>query len=130
MLSLSDEVVAPAEIRALAFGSAGEEVLIATDDAVRRWTTPASVKGTPEHVRLWAQVVGGMELDAKDSIKLLSPDSWRERQRQLQGLGRIPDAERTVMVPPLQDRRRRLPFGPFGGSAEGAVGGNYTATGG
>jgi WD40 repeat protein len=55
---------------------------------VRR--TPTDVAGDPDRVGLWVQVLTGMELDPDGEARLLSPEAWEQRRRQLDERGGPP----------------------------------------
>ena len=78
----------------VSFSTDGKTVLTASsDDTARLWTPPPPVGGAPETVKLWVQVLTGMELNADDAIQDLSADAWRQRGRQLDDLGGPPRPE-------------------------------------
>jgi hypothetical protein len=45
------------------------------------------VDGEPDLIRLWTQVITGMELDDEGVIRLLDASAWHERRRRLEDLG-------------------------------------------
>jgi WD40 repeat protein len=69
--------------------AAGGRLLAVGDDSgtVRLWELPEPVAGTPERVRLWAEVLTGMELDDQGVVTSLGPDAVRERRRRLDAPG-------------------------------------------
>ena len=67
----------------------GSHVLIKN----RLWPVPSrGVKGSDEHIRLWTEVVTGMELDMDVGgvITVLDGPTWHSRRRQLDELGGPP----------------------------------------
>jgi WD40 repeat protein len=77
----------------VAFCPDGKTILTGSSDGTARlWTPPRPVAGDPEHVRLWAQVLTGMELDGEGTVRVLPGDVWQERRRQLEERGGPPRA--------------------------------------
>jgi WD40 repeat protein/tRNA A-37 threonylcarbamoyl transferase component Bud32 len=69
----------------------GRTVATATQDhGVRLWEAPERIAGDPERLRLWAEVITGLELDAGQGAVELDEKTWRERYRRLQELGGPP----------------------------------------
>jgi WD40 repeat protein len=60
------------------------------DGTARLWPVPAPVTGEPERVRLWAEVLTGLELGEDDRIRALDAPTWQERCRRLRELGGPP----------------------------------------
>jgi WD40 repeat protein len=60
------------------------------DQTARIWSLPTVVQGTPERIRIWVEILTGMELDAQGATRQLDPEAWRERRRRLQELGGAP----------------------------------------
>ncbi len=77
-----------------ALGFAGDGAALWTgcgDHRVRRWQLPTlELEGGPERLRLWCQVVTGLELDGRDNIAVLDIDAWRQRRDRLEELGGPP----------------------------------------
>jgi len=46
--------------------------------------------GDPERIRLWAQVITGMETDDYGTIRVLDAAAWQDRRQRLQKLGGPP----------------------------------------
>jgi WD40 repeat protein/serine/threonine protein kinase len=65
------------------------------DGTVSQWNVPARIlAGTPEAVRLWAQVRSGLTLDEQGSVHALSTDAIEECRNNLRGrLGNSPGAQ-------------------------------------
>jgi WD40 repeat protein len=72
------------------FGPGG--ILAASDasGAVRLWDLPNPVGGTPERVRLWVEVLTGMELDVGGAASRLDAGALQDRRHQLEKLGGPP----------------------------------------
>jgi WD40 repeat protein len=69
------------------------------------WALPEPLQGTPELLRLWTEVVSGLEMDGAGGTRRLSPGEWLERRQQLNRLAAPPVTEPT-MVAPLRERRK------------------------
>jgi WD40 repeat protein len=73
------------------------------DKRIRRWPVPFPVKGEPEHLRLWVEVLTGTELREDDMVRLLAPDDWAARRRRLQALGEpSPGSPPDIPIRPLK----------------------------
>src|SRR5262249_14363826 len=57
------------------------------DKTARVWHVPQPLAGDPERIRLWAQVITGMETDDYGTIRVLDAATWQERRQRLQKLG-------------------------------------------
>ncbi len=80
-----------AEVAAVAFSPDGRTVLTGSyDGTVRFWSVPAPVAGEPERIRLWVEVITGMELDSSNVIHLLDATTWQDRKHRLEQLGSPP----------------------------------------
>jgi WD40 repeat protein len=104
---LAEEAADLRGVRAVAFGDGGRSALVVSDDGIRRWGAPAPVEGTPEQVRLWTQVIGGMGMVAGDNVEALSAERWSDRRDLLRARGDVRDPGWTLTAP-LQDRRKRV----------------------
>jgi WD40 repeat protein len=60
------------------------------DGRIALWDTPAPVEGSVQRVRLWVEVLTGMELDSGETIRELSPEAIQQRRQQLHKLGGAP----------------------------------------
>jgi peroxiredoxin len=49
------------------------------DGTAALWALPAPIQGEIEQLRLWAQIVTGMELDQSGAIHVLDAKAWQER---------------------------------------------------
>jgi WD40 repeat protein len=81
-------------IFAEAFDPKGRTVATATSDGVRLWEAPQRIEGDPERLRLWIEVVTGLELDAGQWAVEADAKTWQQRYRRLQKLGGPPSEER------------------------------------
>jgi WD40 repeat protein len=78
------------EVRCWAFAPDGRSLLTGSADrTARQWHVAAPLHGSVEHVVLWVQVLTRLQLD--DQVpRELDDETWRERRRQLEGLGGTP----------------------------------------
>lgn len=53
------------------------------DKTVRFWPVPVPLKGDPEHIALWVEVMTGLQLDEDGLVVPLAAENWRIRKRQL-----------------------------------------------
>ena len=63
------------------------------------WQAPRPLPGSVERIRLWIEVLTGMELDSREVIQELSPAALRERRQRLEALGGPP------ALPPKEEHR-------------------------
>jgi hypothetical protein len=42
---------------------------------------PVPPAGAGEHIRLWSQVITGMELDASGGVRLVDAETWQVQRR-------------------------------------------------
>jgi WD40 repeat protein len=71
-------------VHAVAFSPDGKAVLTGSEDGTARlWPAPVAVPGDVERVRLWTQVITGMELDQHGSARVLDAATWEERRQRL-----------------------------------------------
>jgi WD40 repeat protein len=77
-------------VRTVAFHPDGHRVATGSSDrTAQQWLVPApALEGDPAAVRLWAEVLSGMELDAQGAVQLLTAPAVEERQRLLHGFFR------------------------------------------
>jgi WD40 repeat protein len=80
---------------AAAFGADGKKIATACgDNTARLWDLPTAVAGTAEQLRLWAEVITGMDLDEEGVFHVLDGATWHKRRQRLSTLGGAP-ADRT-----------------------------------
>jgi hypothetical protein len=49
------------------------------------------MRGNPERLLLWVQVITGTELDESGQVRVLDAATWQERRQQLDKLGGPPE---------------------------------------
>jgi WD40 repeat protein len=54
------------------------------------WPSPEAATGNAERVRLWIELMTGLELDAGGTVKVLDATGWLERRERLEELGGPP----------------------------------------
>jgi WD40 repeat protein len=88
-------VVAHDDVYSLAFSPDGRRMATGGKNArVTLWEAPRPLGGSVERVRLWVEVLTGLESDAQGAIQPLSPDARRARHRRLEELGGPPAVAR------------------------------------
>ena len=55
----------------------------------RLWDLP-QVRGDPEQIMLWTQVLTGQEMDEHGVVRVLDAATWQQRLQRLQELGGAP----------------------------------------
>jgi WD40 repeat protein len=79
------------EVRAVAFSPDGRSLLTGSfDGTCRLWEVPAPVAGDTERVRLWVQVLTGVELDRDGLFRTLDAARWQRQRQRLRELGGPP----------------------------------------
>lgn len=72
----------------LSWPARGRDVFTASaDHTVQRRQFPPPIQGPAAKVRLWVQVMTGMEMDDRQKPRWLDEPTWQERRRQLADLG-------------------------------------------
>jgi WD40 repeat protein len=78
-------------VLAAAFSPDGTAVATGSSDGTARlWKVPVAVAGEVNRIKLWAQVITGMELDEHDVPHALDARGWHGRREQLRDLGGDP----------------------------------------
>jgi WD40 repeat protein len=79
------------DVSAAVFSPDGRSILTGCNDhTARLWSVPDPVAGEAEQIRLWTQVITGMELDDESAIRPLDASTWHERSQRLNELGGPP----------------------------------------
>jgi WD40 repeat protein len=73
------------------FGKVDREVIICNQTRFRHLRIPHPVPGDPERLRLWIEVMTGMELGNDQIVRPLDARTWRERFRRLEARGGPPN---------------------------------------
>jgi len=74
-------------VKSAIFSPDGKTVLaVCADNSVRPCRVP-QVRGDPQQLLLWAQVMSGLELDENGLVHALDEATWRQRRQRLQELG-------------------------------------------
>jgi WD40 repeat protein len=72
----------------VAFSPDGKLMAVGDEEGrLALWETPAPAEGTPERVRLTAELLTGLELAPGPSTRELGPEELQERRRRLETLG-------------------------------------------
>jgi hypothetical protein len=77
------------QVLAGAFDLQGEKLLALTNQGLQLWQLKI-LKGDPERVNLWTQVITGQELDEFSRANPLEPSTWGQRRDRLHELGGAP----------------------------------------
>jgi WD40 repeat protein/tRNA A-37 threonylcarbamoyl transferase component Bud32/peroxiredoxin len=73
------------DVFAVSCSPSGKMAVTASDDGTAvLWALPSPVQGDIERVRLWAQIVTGMELDESGAIHVLDARAWQEHCRRFE----------------------------------------------
>jgi WD40 repeat protein len=80
------------EVTFVGFSPDGQGVLTAGGlRSLQRWQAPVPpLAGDPERIKLWAEVVTGLELESDTVVGALSRQAWCERRQRLRELGGPP----------------------------------------
>jgi WD40 repeat protein len=90
------------------FSPDGRGILIGCPGSAVRWPVPRPVAGDVPRVVLWTEVITGMELDSRGSVRLLSPAAWKDRRRRLEALGGPPSRVKVSVGGDARDGWRGL----------------------
>jgi WD40 repeat protein len=81
-----------ATVGAVAFSPDGKTVLTGCfDNTARLWRVSRKIRGDPEQVLLWTQVITNLELDEHGLVRALDATTWQKRRQRLQELGGPPE---------------------------------------
>jgi WD40 repeat protein len=61
-----------------------------TPSTARLWHVPQPIRGDPERIMLWAQVITGLEVDEMTAVRVLDATIWQQRRQRLEKLGGPP----------------------------------------
>ena len=64
-----------------------------TDKTARIWKVPQPIRGDPERIMLWTQVITGLEVDELMAVRVLDAATWQQRRQRLQELGGPPQID-------------------------------------
>ena len=79
------------KIWAIALSRDGRIAMTGGQDATARlWDIPAPIAGDLERIRLWSQVITGLELKGDGLVSVLDEPAWQDRRQRLELLGGAP----------------------------------------
>jgi eukaryotic-like serine/threonine-protein kinase len=80
------------QVLSVLFSHDGKKLLTTSEDrSASLWRAPTLVSGTAERIKLWVEVITGMELDEDGIVRGLSAQEWERRRQELRELGGPPD---------------------------------------
>jgi WD40 repeat protein len=80
-------------VYAVTFNPDGKTALTGSyDKTARLWSVPSPVEGDIDRIKLWVQVLTGVELDSQGDSRPLDSDVWHERRDRLEQLGGPPSS--------------------------------------
>jgi len=72
-------------------GVDGKTALTGSYDKTARFRkVPQPIRGSPERISLWTQVITGLEVDDLTAVRVLDASTGRERRERLEKLGGPP----------------------------------------
>jgi WD40 repeat protein/serine/threonine protein kinase len=72
-------------VASVAFHPDGQSFLTgSSENSVQIWPVPQPMPGSADHLRLWAQVITGMEMDTQGNISVLSAAEWQARPQRME----------------------------------------------
>jgi WD40 repeat protein len=74
----------------VSFRPDGKTIMTQDKRAVQLWKVPRPVRGEPDRIALWTQVITGLELDEHGNGRVLDAAEWQKRREQLEKLGGAP----------------------------------------
>jgi hypothetical protein len=60
------------------------------DKTARLWKVSQAIRGDPERIMLWTQVITGLEVNELTVVHVLDAATWQQRHQRLQELGGPP----------------------------------------
>jgi len=60
------------------------------DKTAQLWPVPQPMRGDPERIMLWAQVITGLEVDELTAVRVIDAATWQQRRQRLEKLGGPP----------------------------------------
>ena len=76
---------------AVALSADGKTALTRSrDKTARLWHVPQPIRGDPERIMLWTQVITGLEVDELTAVRVLDAATRQQRHQRLQELGGPP----------------------------------------
>src|SRR5262249_6108879 len=89
-------------VRAVAFDASGQRAATGgRDQVMHQWhVPPPPMEGSAERIRLWVEVLTGMELDPQGAVRELRSHERGERRRRVEWLGGRPRIPAAVFGPP------------------------------
>jgi len=60
------------------------------DKTAHLWNVPQPIRGDPERIILWIQVITGLEVDELTAVHVLDAATWQQRRQRLQEFGGPP----------------------------------------
>jgi WD40 repeat protein/serine/threonine protein kinase len=81
----------PYNLSGVAFSPDGRLLLMwGFGTALQLWDVPAPLPDDGPRLTAWVEAATGLELDERDSVRVLDRDAWQERRRRLEQLGGLP----------------------------------------
>jgi Flp pilus assembly protein TadD len=78
-------------VNAVAFSPDRQALVTGSDDKTARlWQVPMAVKGDAHRIKLWTQVLTGMEMEDNGDLHVLSANTWQQRRQELGRMGVTP----------------------------------------
>jgi WD40 repeat protein len=77
-------------VDAVALSADGKTALTGTYKTAQLWHVPQPIRGDPERIMLWAQVITGLEVDDLMAVRVLDAATWQQRRDRLQEFGGPP----------------------------------------
>jgi WD40 repeat protein len=87
--SLGPPLRHPGPVASIAFHPDGRSFAAGSSgNTIRLWPVPQPMAGSVERLRLWAQVITGMEMSAEGNLTVLDATEWQARHNRLEEQGR------------------------------------------